>query len=173
MKIAKLLCGSVLAALAIVACKKQQNETVSNQLNQADSTFISLAGPCNSSQVQTANLAISKSADSAVLSYAQQILAEYSKAQTDLKVMGTIVGFTVSDTIDTVHATIISQLETLTGGTFDTAYIRTQLADYPSIVTFYNDEIKNGLQINVKAYANSILQNIQLDVQKADSTAGH
>jgi len=171
MKIVKLLGGFFLAALAIASCKKQETVTISNQLNVADSTFILLAGSGNSSQIQTAKVAVSKSADSLVLSYAQQILAEYTKAQSDLKIMGTIVGFTVKDTIDAAYAMIISHLDSLTGRPFDSAYIHTQLADYPAMINFYNDEIKNGRQINVQAYANSISQNIQLDFQKADSVA--
>ncbi len=170
MKISKLIAGCFVAAAAILSCKKEDNN-VTNVLNDADKNFILLAGICNFSQLKTAEVAISKTTDTVVLSFAQRMLMEHTKAQNDLKTMGTVVGFTVTDTTDAAHAATIAQLDTLTGRTFDSAYIHTRLLDYPATINFYTDELKNGQQLNVKAYANTILQNIQTDYQSADSIA--
>lgn len=169
MKIAKLLGACLVVAIVVLSCKKNETPVVTNQLNDADSIFIRLAGYSNFAEVETAKVAISKSTDSLLLVFAQQMLAEHTKAQNDLKTMGTIVGFTVKDSIDTAHAATIARLDTLTGRTFDSTYIYAQLADHDSMTNFYTDEIKNGRQMNVRAYAGSILQNIQADQVLADS----
>ncbi len=169
MKIAKLLTGCVLAAVTILSCKKE--EKVNNQLNTADNTFIPLAGMSNAAEIGTAKVAVSKTTDSVVLSFAQQMLFEHSKAQEDLKIMGKVVGFTVKDTVDAAHAAIIAQLDSLAGRTFDSAYIHTQLDDHKATIQFCIEELNNGQQLNVTAYANSMLQNVQVHYQRADSIA--
>ncbi len=171
MKIAKVLGACVMVAVTILGCKKQQNVNLSEKMNGADSNFVMLAGPSNYSQIETAKVAVSKASDSLVLVFAQQMLSEYTKAQSDLKVMGTIVGFTVKDTIDAAHNATIAQLDTLTARAFDSAYIHTQISDHQAMINFYSDELKNGRQINVQGYANAILQSIQTDLQTADSIA--
>lgn len=171
MKIAKLLGGFFLAAIAFISCKKEDNSNINNALNDADNKFILLAGLSNSSETETAKIAVSKTADSLVLSFAQQMLSEHTRAQSDLKTMSAIVGFTVKDTIDTAHTTTVTLLNTLTGRAFDSAYIHTQLSHHQGTIIFYTDEIKNGRQMNVQAYANTNLQNIRLHYQRADSIA--
>lgn len=170
MKIVKLLGGCLVAAVVILSCKKEDNN-ITNVLNEADKNFILLAIISNYSEIETAKVALSKTTDTVVLSFAQQMLTCRTNARSDLKTMGTVVGFTVKDTIDTAHAATVALLDTMTGRTFDSAYIHTRLLDYRATINFYTDELKNGRQINVKAYANTILKNIQLYYQRADSIA--
>lgn len=170
MKIAKLLAGNLIAAVTILSCKKEE-ENLNNQLNAADNNFIVLAGMSNAAEIETAKVAVAKTTDTIMLSFAQQMLSEHSKVQEDLKTMGKVVGFTVKDTIDAAHAAIITQLDSLTGRTFDSTYIHTQLADHQATIQFCIEEINNGQQLNVKAYANTVLQNVQVHYQRADSIA--
>ena len=170
MKLLKLLGGCFVAVLTIASCKKE-DDNINNQLNEADNNFILQAGISNVSEIETAKIAVLKTTDTLVLSFAQQMLAEHTAAHNDLKTMGGVVGFTVKDTTDAAHATTIAQLNTLTGKVFDSTYIRNQLLDHQTAITFYTDELHNGNQLNVKAYANTILQNIRLHYQRADSIA--
>lgn len=169
MKIAKLLAAGLMAGVTILSCKKEEN--VNNQLNAADNNFIPLAAASNTAEIEAAKVAVSTTTDTIVLSFAQQMLSEHSKAQEDLKIMGNVVGFTVKDTIDAAHAAIIMQLDSLAGRTFDSTYIHTQLADHQATIQFCIEELNNGQQLNVKAYANTILQNVQVHYQRADSIA--
>ncbi|MEJ7680884.1 MAG: DUF4142 domain-containing protein [Segetibacter sp.] len=171
MKIAKLLAGCLIAAVAILSCKKEDNN-MANVLNDADNNFIQRAGISNHSEIETAKIALSKTTDSIVLSFAKQMLINHTNAQSDLKTMGSVVGFTIKDTTDAAHSATIAQLDTLTGRTFDSAYIHTQLADHKETINFYADELARGNQLNVRAYANTNLQNINLHYQRADSIAG-
>lgn len=170
MKILKLLSGCVMAAATILSCKKEDT-TVSNVLNEADINFIRLAGISNHSEIETAKVALAKTADSVVLSFAQQMITDHTNAQSDLKTMGSVVGFTIQDTVDAAHTATIAHLDSLTGRTFDSTYIHTQLADHNETINFYGDELAKGNQLNVRAYANTNLQNIKIHYQRADSIA--
>lgn len=170
MKILKLLGVCLLAVLTILSCKKE-GDTINNQLNEADNNFILQAGMSNVSEIEAAKVAVLKTTDTVVSSFAQQMLADHTAAQNDLKTMGGVVGFTVKDTTDAALATTIAQLNTLTGRTFDSTYIHNQLLDHQATIDFYIDELNNGNQLNVKAYANTVLQSISLHHQRADSIA--
>lgn len=171
MKISKILVICAVMVVAILSCKKENN-TVVNVLNDADNNFIKLASLSNYAEIETAKVALSKTTDSSVLSFAQLMFADHTKAQSDLKTMGTIVGFTITDTIiDAAHAAFIAQLDTLTGRPFDSTYIQNQLTDHQATINFYTDEVKNGSQINVRAYANSNLQILQYHYELADTIA--
>ena len=93
MKIAKLLAGCLVAAVAIVSCKKEDNN-ITNVLNDADNNFIQLASISNHLEIKTVKVALSKTADSVVWLFAQKMLTDHTNAQGDLNTMGTVVGFT-------------------------------------------------------------------------------
>lgn len=168
MNILKMITVFFAAAVIIVACKKEDTN-INKQLNDVDNNFVLLAGINNAAEVQTAKTAISKSTDTIVLSFAKQMLLQHDSAQSDLKIMGNIVGFTVKDTIDAAHAAIIPQLDTLTGRLFDSVYMHTELANLQAMTNLYTGELKDGRQLNVRAYANTNLQNIQINYGRADS----
>ncbi len=77
----------------------------------------------------------------------------------------------IKDTTDAAHTATIAQLDILTGRTFDSAYIHSQILDHQEAINFYTDELVNGNQLNVRAYANTNLQNIKIHYQRADSIA--
>lgn len=170
MKIAKWIAACLVTLVTTGACKKQ-DDSISKELNAADVEFISKASMYDSSQIEMAKVAVSKTADSVVLSFAQYLLTEHIKARNDLKIMGSVVGFTVNDSTDPAHATIIAQLDSLTGRTFDSTFIHVQLAEHQAMISFYRDELNNGSQLNVTHYANTYLQNFTADYQRTDSIA--
>lgn len=170
MKIIKLLGGCFFAAVTLLACKKE-NKVNNQQLNTADNNFIQIAATSNAAYVLAAKVAISKTTDTIISSYAQQILSAHSAAQDDLKIMGKLVGFTVRDTIDESHAAIITHLDSLAGRMFDSAYIHNELSAHQETIQFCTKELNDGQQLNVTGYANNLFQNVQLQKQRADSIA--
>lgn len=171
MKIAKLLAGFVVSAVIFFSCKKEE-AVISNTLNDADLTFIKQAGISNYTEAETAKIAVAKATDTIVLSFAQQMLTDYANAKSDLAVMGTIVGFSVKDSIDAAHAETLTNLNVLARSrVFDSTYIRLQLVNYAATKDIYINELSNGSQLNVKGYANANLQIAELHYLRADSIA--
>ncbi|HLL44190.1 MAG TPA: hypothetical protein VK369_13670, partial [Segetibacter sp.] len=72
MKILKLLGGCFVAVLTIVSCKKE-DDNIKNQLNEADKNFILQAGISNVSEIEAAKIAVLKTIDTVVLSFAQHM----------------------------------------------------------------------------------------------------
>lgn len=158
------------AAVFMVSCDKDEDENT-NEVSNNDRTFMQQASVSNTAEVGTGSLAVSKATNAAVKAFAQAMVAEHTKAQTDLKAVGTTVGVQVKDSIDPMHATLASQLSALSGRAFDSAYIYSQVADHNLTLTFFNTEMSNGQHAQVKGYATTYQPNIQMHLTRADSIA--
>jgi putative membrane protein len=105
----------------------------------------------------------------AVQSFGALMSTEHTQAQTVLKNVGASVNITVNDSIDPVHAALMTRLNSLSGGSFDTAYINSQVMDHQNTLTLFQREISSGNNVTVKNYANQYLPHIQMHLSKADS----
>ena len=63
----------------------------------------------------------------------------------------------------------MTRLNSLSGHSFDSAYISSQVMDHQAAVTLFQNEISNGNNSSVKSYASTYLPHIQMHLQKADS----
>lgn len=158
----------VLASVTFVSCDKDDDN---DQLNDADSEFLNKASLGNSAEIDAATLASTKATNARVKSFAQHMLSEHGLAQSDLKNLGTAVGYPVKDTIDPAHIAMKAMLMSLNGRAFDSAYMHGQVADHNTTIGVFQNEISNGRHSDVKNYANTYLPHIQMHYQQADSIA--
>lgn len=156
--------------LVFSSCKKQS--TVSTDvLNEADLTFVDKSAIYDSAEIRTAQLALAKTTDSVIMSFASYMLAEHITTRKDLKVMGSVVGFSINDSINAANLAVIANLNLLSGRDFDSAYVHTRLDNKAETESFFINAINNGNQKNVNSYASSNLERIRLQYIRADSIA--
>jgi putative membrane protein len=60
-------------------------------------------------------------------------------------------------------------LQSLPDSTFDTTYLRAQINDHENAVALFQQELANGQDTTVKAYASQYLPVIQMHLTMADS----
>ena len=162
------------SSVVLVSCDDddEDDDTGNNtELNDADQNFMVRTSISNTAEVGTATLAISKATDPRVIAYAQHMIAEHSLAQTELKALGTRVGYPVKDTLDPAHQTIAAQLSALSGRAFDSAYIHVQVLDHEATLTNFENELDNGRHRDVLAYAEKYRPHIEQHLERADSIA--
>src|SRR3954462_1208677 len=105
MKVTLLALGGLLAAASFCACNNNDDNTdTSNIVNAQDSMFVMQAGMGNTAEISAANIAKTKSTDSAILNFANMMIADHTAAQTSLKSIATRYGLTVPDSVDAAHA---------------------------------------------------------------------
>jgi putative membrane protein len=158
--------GGIFAGITLAGCGKDDNE-----LNNTDKDFMTTASISNTAEVSAATMAITKATNGVVLAYAQHMIAEHAMAQTDLKNLGTSVGFSVKDTIDPAHVAIAAQLSALSGEQFDSAYIYSQIFDHHATSANFQLEQTGGQHRDVKNYANTYRPHIESHLSRADSIA--
>jgi putative membrane protein len=159
------LTGSV-AFIVFASCKKDKDN---NNVNSTDQTFLTQVAIGNKAEVMAGQLAATKATNPAIKSFGQLMVTEHGQAQTDLQNVYSSVGQTMPDTVDAEHQALMARLNSLTGHSFDTAYINSQVKDHQKTLIIFQSEINDGDNSNVKNYANTYLPHIQMHLQKADS----
>lgn len=161
-----ILTGTV-CAFAAMACDKDDNNT--NTLNDTDRNFVTMAAVSNNAEIAAAQLALTKGTSDMVKEYAQEMIDEHTLAQQDLKTRGSAAGLSVADTVDAGHQLEAARLSSLSGNSFDTAYIGGQLRDHGKTLDIFNTEINGGRHQAIRDYATQYQPHIQMHYNKADS----
>lgn len=160
------------SGVVLVSCDDDDdNEDNNTELNDADENFMTRTSISNTAELGTASLALSKATDPRVVAFAQFMIAEHSLAQTELKTLGTNVGYPVKDTLDPAHQTILAELDALSGRAFDSAYMHVQVMDHEATLTNFDNERDNGQHRDVLAYADKYRPHIEQHYERADSIA--
>lgn len=152
-------------AVVLVACDKDDE----NEVNATDREYVRLASISNNAEVQAGQLAAAKGNSAAVKAFGSHMVMEHGMAQTDLKSRASAAGISVADTVDAEHRMIMTYLNTLSGYSFDTAYINSQVKDHQKTIDFFQMEINNGKNQQIRSYANQYLPHIQMHFNRADS----
>jgi putative membrane protein len=159
------------ASFLFFSCDKNDNNNNNETVSQQDQNFISQTALANTAEVQAGQLA-STTADSSIIQmFAQQMVSDHTTAQSDLKTLGNTVNVAVPDSVDSMHASLIDTLKTLTGRAFDSVYITRQIADHQTVISSFQQEISTGNKSDVINYANKYLPKLQMHLQMADSIA--
>lgn len=160
----KMFFATATLAMVLMACDKDED-----QLNSTDRDFIRMTSISNNAEVMAGNLAVSKGTSAMVKSFGSHMVTEHSLAQTDLKSRASEVGVQVADTVDAEHRALMTYLNSLSGYSFDTAYINSQVKDHQKTINIFQTEINGGRHQRIRSYANEYLPHIQMHFNRADS----
>ena len=162
----KWILATGMCTLFFAACDKNNND---DELNNNDRDFVMMASLSNNAEIGAGALASSKATNSMVKAFGQQMVTEHTMAQNDLKIRGTDVGLAVPDSVDPVHKALMTRLMGLSGYSFDTAYMNSQVNDHQNTLNLFNTEINNGQHATIRDYATDYQPHIQMHYSKADS----
>jgi putative membrane protein len=160
--------GFLVMTMAVVSCSKKSKSSVT-PLNQTDQQFVTNAGYNNVDEINAGYLASTNAADSAVRVFGHLMINDYGAAQSALILLADSLGFTVLSSPDQAHQTILTTLSGLTGVSFDTTYLRTQIDDDQAAISLYQSEQSGGQSPAVKAYVSQYLPVIEAHLSAADS----
>jgi putative membrane protein len=161
----KSLAGALVVAVFMFSCDKDND----NDLNSTDRMFVTQVSIGNNAEIAAGQLAATKAENAAVKAFGQMMATEHGMAQTELKSVGTSAGISVADTVDAEHVALMARLNSLSGHSFDTAYMRSQVKDHQKTLDIFQSELNSGNHQQVKAYASKYQPHIQMHFQKADS----
>jgi putative membrane protein len=160
-----LFAGSI-CALAVVACSKDDDE---QDTNNVDVNFVAMASMSNNAEIMTGQLAATKGNTQMVKSFGQQMVTEHTAAQEDLRGLASQANVTATDSVDSEHKALLVTLNSLSGRAFDSAYIKSQVADHARTIDLFNTEISGGQNSQIRSYATQYLPGIQMHYNRADS----
>lgn len=164
----KWILAGTFCAFAAMACDKD-DDNKTDELNDTDRTFVAMASISNNAEITAAQAALAKGTSGAVKAYAQEMIDEHTLAQQDLKTRASAVSLNAADTVDAEHQLEAARLYSLSGYSFDTAYINGQLRDHGKTLGIFDTEINGGQHQSIRSYATQYQPHIQMHYNKADS----
>jgi putative membrane protein len=165
-KLVVVICA--IALFGAYSCKKNENTI---QTNGQDINFILQGSRSNNTEIQLGQLAADSSTDPLIKAFGQKIVTDHTTIQTGLKSL--VTNFSFNDTLDTEHKALYDQLKTLSGRSFDSAYIVNTVKDEKKIQQLFFDELNVGLNENFQNFAAQYLNTINQNMAQAKTLAAN
>lgn len=154
-----------------IVCGACDDDDDGDVINATDRDFVLQVSEGNLAEVELGQLAATKSTTLSVQEFGQMMVMEHTLAQTKLDSIADRHGIETSAALNAKHQELKQLLSTLSGYSFDTAYMNSQVRDHELTESRFQTEIANGSHEGVRWYANKFLPNIQLHLHHADSIA--
>src|SRR3954468_10281018 len=107
--------------LAFSSCEKDDDNN--NDVNSTDQTFTTNVSMGNTAEIMAGQLAASKGNSTAVRNFGQLMVTEHTQAQADLQTVAATINLQLPTTVDAEHQALMTRLNSLSGRSFDTAYM--------------------------------------------------
>ncbi len=132
-----------------------------------DRTFVQKAAIGGMTEVQAGTVAKDKATNPAVKDFAARMVADHTKANTELTSAATAKGVTPPGTIDKAHQKDLDKMSKLSGADFDKAYMKQMVSDHKSTVSLFEKEAKSGKDADLQAWAGKTLPTLQEHLKMA------
>jgi len=172
--------GAALIVLPLAACNTDRSNAFSSTVpqpaavttNAQDASFINAAGPSDQFEIQTSQVALQKARSPVVRAYAQHMVDDHTKTTQQLTQLAASKGATLSQGLDPTQDRLLAAVRAAGPGSFDRTYLSGQVTGHTATVATFNDEVNNGRDADVKAFAQQNLPTIQQHLADARRLAG-
>jgi putative membrane protein len=178
---------TVLAAICLLAgCASNDTSTAdqgqngvtaaaSGNLSDADRQFINNATVGGMCEVQAGQIALDRATDNNLKQFGEQMVTDHTRIDTELMQLAQQKGVTPPAMLNADAQQQIDKLNSLSGDDFNSQYLQDQVKGHQDAVKLFQNEINQGQDTDVKAFASKNLPTIQhhLDmIQGIQSSTG-
>ena len=156
-----------LALVGVAAMATAATLALAQKAPSDDMAFVKKAAIAGMTEVQASKVALEKSTDPNVKSFAQHMIDDHTKAGDALKTAAMQEGLSVPADLDTEHKQVIDTLSGLSGATFDKAYKTQMLDDHKQAVALFTNESRDSAQTAVDKFAADTLPTLQSHLKMA------
>jgi len=122
-------------------------------VTEADSKFATEAAVGGMAEVELGKLALAKSTNADVKSFADMMVNDHGKANEELMSIAKAKNITLPGTVDEDHKKKMEDLNKLSGKDFDKAYVDAMVDGHKKTLDLMNDEAKDSKDADLKAFA--------------------
>jgi putative membrane protein len=119
----------------------------------ADTAFAIKAASGGIAEVAMGKLALTKSSDAKIKAFANMMITDHGKANTQLINIANAKHITLPSGPDTEHQMKMDSLSKLSGADFNKAYVDAMIAGHQKTLTLMQDEAKNGKETDLRSFA--------------------
>ncbi|MCA1858190.1 DUF4142 domain-containing protein [Massilia oculi] len=144
------------------------------KLSAADKKALTDMAIANMAEVETGKLALSKSQNAEVKTFAQQMIDDHGKALTEVQSLAQTKGVTLPTELDAKHKAISAKLEKLSGEAFDREYMKTVgVTDHKQTHSKLQQGSKSAKDPDVKALATKMMPTVEQHLKAAQQMTSH
>jgi putative membrane protein len=144
----------------------------SAKLSKADQKIVMDMARANMAEIEAGKLALSKSQDEHVKSFAQQMVDDHTKALTDVQTLAQEKGVTLPTEPDAKHKAMAAKLEKMSGDAFNREYMRRAgVDDHKKVLALLKKYHTSAKDPEVKVVAGKMLPTVEQHLKAAQSIA--
>jgi putative membrane protein len=151
----------VATPLLILACSSAKD---SNK-------FATNAAQGGMAEVELGRLATQRAGDASVREFAARMVADHSRANSELKAIAGRKGIQLPTEINSDQKSEMDKLSKMSGAEFDKEYMSAMLKDHETDVKDFDTQAKDGNDPDIKAFAGKTLPTLQQHLQMAQQAA--
>jgi putative membrane protein len=160
------IAGLALAPLQPAYAQKAQTEQTAKKVDSETKNFVKNARIGGMFEVESSKLALEKSQDSGIRSFAQQMVDDHTKANEQLETTLTNANLMVDqpsspDKLDKKHQAMLDKLRKASGDQFNKMYVKMQQDAHDEAVKLFTSYSKKGDNAEVKSFASETLPTLQ------------
>jgi putative membrane protein len=141
-----------------LALAQQEEET--NKAN-IDEHFVWKVSSGGLAGLDLATIAEKQAKDPAVISFAQKLIEDHTKANRDLTQLATSKGLKVAQKADEKERKDAAEIKRLTGTQFDRAYLEDEVKCHEKTIALFKKEIREGKDADLQAWAKKMLPTLE------------
>lgn len=158
----------IYALLTVLAVAVFVLNGVITEASNRDS-FMEDAARMGMAEVMLGNLALQKSQNEQVRTFAQQMVTDHTAANEELKTLAASEGVTLPTDVEAKHRAAIDKLNGMSGMDFDKAFMKQMVKDHEAAVKLFQKQSDKGDDAETKAFAAKNLPTLQNHLQMARS----
>ena len=158
----------LLLPLALAACAPAADDpNAAANMASVDVQYMQATAGSNMFEITTSQLALNQGSAQAVKDYANEMITDHQKAQTDLTALAKTKNVALPATLPPNLQVKYNALKQLSGADFDAAYGKEQYLSHQVTLSIQQNEVQQGQDADVKAYANVQVPIITMHTQMA------
>jgi putative membrane protein len=130
-------------------------------LAQSDMQFAQEAAIGGMTEVELGKLAVKNGESPQVKSLGQRMIDDHSKANQELKSIAAKNNITLPTDLDAKHKAMVDKMSSMSGASFDQAYIQGMVKDHQEDITLFQKEAKSGTNVDLKTWAGATMPTLQ------------
>lgn len=138
--------------------------------------FVRKASVANKFEIETSQLALEKSQNEDIKSFAQTMVDDHGKTGSKLEetLKSSNTEAQVAEELDPAHQKLLTKLEKSSGANFDKQYIAVQTDAHKQAISLFTDYSKNGKDQALKQFASDTLPDLKEHLSEVKQLkAGH
>lgn len=135
--------------------------------------FMMRAAEGGMAEIEAGKMAAAKAQNPEVKQFGQQMIADHTRANNELKTLAGKKNITLPTDLDPMHKAMAQKLSGLSGAEFDKEYMRGQVEDHERTVALFQAQTDNGTDAEAKALAAKTLPNLKMHLEMARKISGN